>query len=306
MANDNWFPGLSMRARGRLVREIAGGEHTDPSGRRVRISRDTLDRWIRAWRRGGFDALVPSPRQSSPRLPAEIIELALRLKRENAERTAAQVRRLLRTQLGWAPGERTLQRYFAEQACSARHRRGGGVRPVRGRPPERALARRCPPRLTHRWTQDLPVRLPRRPLSAGDRTPVGLCRGHRPVGRRAAPSVGRRRLSSRPSSPPPAMSTTRSSTTAQAAALIDSLGLRVTGSATCCSRPSQVPPRHLAGTIGCGRGRGRSGSGRLGTAARGRQNERSARMPAPSTTSMVRDWVITAPLVPHVQSMYTV
>jgi putative transposase len=104
-----------MKARGRLVRQIAGREHIDASGRRVRISRDTLDRWIRAWRRGGFDALVPSPRQSSPRLPAEIIELALGLKRENPERTAAQVRRILRTQLGWAPGERTLQRYFADQ-----------------------------------------------------------------------------------------------------------------------------------------------------------------------------------------------
>jgi putative transposase len=108
-------PELSMKARGRLVRLIADREHIDPFGRVVRISRDTLDRWIRAWRRGGFDALVPSPRQSSPRLPAEIIELALGLKRENPERTAAQVRRILRTQLGWAPGERTLQRYFADQ-----------------------------------------------------------------------------------------------------------------------------------------------------------------------------------------------
>ena len=54
-------PGLSTKARGRLVREIAAREHTDPAGRRVRVSRDTLDRWIRAWRRGGFDALVPGP-----------------------------------------------------------------------------------------------------------------------------------------------------------------------------------------------------------------------------------------------------
>jgi len=108
-------PELSMKARGRLVRAIAEREHTDPSGRRVRVSRDTLDRWIRAWRRGGFDALVPNPRQASPRLPAETIELALGLKRENPDRTAAQVRRILRSQLGWAPGERTLQRYFAEQ-----------------------------------------------------------------------------------------------------------------------------------------------------------------------------------------------
>jgi putative transposase len=75
-------PQLSPKARGRLVRQIAAREHLDPSGRCVRVSRDTLDRWIRAWRSGGFDALVPSPRQSSPRLPVEVIETAIALKRE--------------------------------------------------------------------------------------------------------------------------------------------------------------------------------------------------------------------------------
>lgn len=105
---------LSSRQRGRMVRAIAATEHTDPFGNRVRISRDTLDRWIRAWRRGGFDVLVPTPRQSSPRIPAEIVELALAVKKENPERTAAQVRRILRTQQGWSPGERTLQRWFTD------------------------------------------------------------------------------------------------------------------------------------------------------------------------------------------------
>ena len=107
-------PALSTRARGRLVRAVAAVEHTDPTGRRVRVSRDTLDRWIRAWRRGGFDALVPSPRQSAPRLPVEVVEMAVALKRENPDRTGAQVRRILAAQMGWAPGERTLQRWFAD------------------------------------------------------------------------------------------------------------------------------------------------------------------------------------------------
>src|SRR3954453_4433501 len=106
-------PGVSTRVRGRLVRAVAAAGHTDPTGRRVRVSRDTLDRWIRAWRRGGFDALVPDPRQSGPRLPIEVIEMAVALKRENPARTATQVRRILREQMGWAPGERTLQRHFA-------------------------------------------------------------------------------------------------------------------------------------------------------------------------------------------------
>lgn len=106
-------PAHSPKQRGRMVREIAAREHTGPSGRPVRVSRDTLDRWIRAWRVGGFDALIPSPRHLGPRLPAEVIELAVALKVENLERTATQIRRILRAQLGWAPGERTLQRYFA-------------------------------------------------------------------------------------------------------------------------------------------------------------------------------------------------
>ena len=95
-----------------MVRELASREHTDPFGRRVRISRQTIDRWIRDWRAGGFDALVPSPRQCTPRTPGEVLELAVALRRENPERTAAAIRRILRTQLGWAPDERTLQRHF--------------------------------------------------------------------------------------------------------------------------------------------------------------------------------------------------
>ncbi|GFG54211.1 hypothetical protein MAGR_56520 [Mycolicibacterium agri] len=42
------------------MREIAAGTHTDPFGNQVRISRETLDRWIRRYRAGGFEALVPA------------------------------------------------------------------------------------------------------------------------------------------------------------------------------------------------------------------------------------------------------
>ena len=51
-------PALSSRQRGAMVREIAAREHEGPSGEPVRVTRWTLDVWIRAWRRGGFDALV--------------------------------------------------------------------------------------------------------------------------------------------------------------------------------------------------------------------------------------------------------
>jgi putative transposase len=112
-------PALSSRQRGAMVREIAAREHAGPSGQPVRVTRWTLDVWIRAWRQGGFDALVPSPRQSQPRTPPEVMALAAALKKENPARTAAQVQRILRAQSGWAPDERTIQRMFHRTGLKA-------------------------------------------------------------------------------------------------------------------------------------------------------------------------------------------
>ena len=110
---------LTPRQRGALVRTLAAEPHTDPDGRIVRITRWTLDRWILKYREGGFDALVPSARQSQPRTPREVFELASALKKENPSRSAAQVRRILHAQLGWAPDETTLQRMFVRTGLTA-------------------------------------------------------------------------------------------------------------------------------------------------------------------------------------------
>jgi len=112
-------PALSSRQRGKMVREIAAREHAGPSGRPVRVTRWTLDVWIRRWRQGGFDALVPSPRQSAPRTPPEVMELAVALKKENPARTPAQVQRILRAQGGWAPDETTIRRMFTRTGLTA-------------------------------------------------------------------------------------------------------------------------------------------------------------------------------------------
>jgi putative transposase len=106
-------PQLPARERGRLVRELAGREHSGPSGKPVRVSEQTIRRWARGWRSGGFEALVPSPARVSARTPAEVLELAVALKREKPARTATQITRILRVQAGWAPSDRTLQRHFA-------------------------------------------------------------------------------------------------------------------------------------------------------------------------------------------------
>lgn len=107
-------PGLSPRQRGALVRALATAQHKDPGGQLVRIGRSTLDRWIRDWRAGGFDALVPGTRNVQPRTSAGVLELAVALKKEKPERTAAQVHRILAARLGGGqvPSVRTIQRHF--------------------------------------------------------------------------------------------------------------------------------------------------------------------------------------------------
>jgi putative transposase len=138
-------PELTTRQRGRLVRQLAEAEHVGPFGEPVRVSRVTLDRWIRAWRAGGFDALVPTARNVEPRTPASVLELAAALKREVPGRTAAQVAAILTAHsAGSAPSPRTLQRHFARLEL--------GTRPD-GTPPE-AFGRFEADNPNDRWTGD--------------------------------------------------------------------------------------------------------------------------------------------------------
>ena len=135
---------LTTAQRGRLVRALAAREHTGPHGDRVRVGRSTLDRWIREWRAGGFEALVPSARTAEPTTPAAVLDLAVKLKREAPERTAAQVTEVIAAAEGWAPSERTIQRLFA--------RLGLNTRPD-GTPPE-AFGRFEAAAPNDRWTGD--------------------------------------------------------------------------------------------------------------------------------------------------------
>src|SRR5256886_12798681 len=96
-------PALSTRQRGAMVREIAAREHAGPSGEPVRVTRWTLDVWIRAWRHGGVDPLGPSPRQSQPPTPPGAVELAAALEKENPAPAAAPVQRILQAHSPWAP-----------------------------------------------------------------------------------------------------------------------------------------------------------------------------------------------------------
>lgn len=103
---------VTCRQRGPMVRALAVVEHPGPFGGTITVSKDTIDRWIRLWRRGGFDALKPRGRTQGPATPQRILSLAATLKMERPARTAAQVRRIMIDTLGDAPSESTLLRHF--------------------------------------------------------------------------------------------------------------------------------------------------------------------------------------------------
>lgn len=123
---------LSTKQRGRLVRAVAAGAHPGPFGAAVRVSRASLDRWIRDYRTGGFAALVPAPRRLTAGTPAHVLELAVALKREAPDRTAVQVAVVLAAHGGLAPSARTLQRHFAAAGLT-RSRPDGAPLAVFGR-----------------------------------------------------------------------------------------------------------------------------------------------------------------------------
>ncbi len=58
-------PHLSKAARGRIVRCLAGREHTDPQGELRRISVNTLYRWIEGYRKHRLEGLYDRPRTAA-------------------------------------------------------------------------------------------------------------------------------------------------------------------------------------------------------------------------------------------------
>lgn len=121
-------PALSKAERGAMVRALAEAEHLAPDGRRLRVGRSTLDEWIRAWRAGGFEALVPKPRVVAPRTDPAVLALAEQLKRERPERSAAQVGRVMAEAGVTPPSLRSIQRHFLRVGLDRVHPDGHSPR----------------------------------------------------------------------------------------------------------------------------------------------------------------------------------
>lgn len=64
----------------------AAGQYTIPGSSRTRVAAETIRDWLKRYRRGGFDALLPKPRADRGRsrsLPARVVEVLLATKEGN-------------------------------------------------------------------------------------------------------------------------------------------------------------------------------------------------------------------------------
>jgi len=102
---------LTGAERGKLVREIAGRTHDHPDGTLRRYSRGSIDRWLRAWRSGGLDALRPGVRSDTGTVRAhpELIDEVCALRLELPTRSAAQIARIVFARHGIVVAERTVR-----------------------------------------------------------------------------------------------------------------------------------------------------------------------------------------------------
>ena len=162
------------------MRALAAQPHTGPGGEVVQVSRTTLDRWVRAYRQGGFAALRPGPRRVEPRTPAEALELAVRLRKEDPHRSGAHIAEVLRAAQGWSPHPRTLERHFKALGLTRAALTGANV----------AFGRFQADYPNELWTGDALhgpvvgaqeghlVRLHRRLQPSSARAPLELQRGH--------------------------------------------------------------------------------------------------------------------------------
>ncbi len=69
-----------------LIEQKARAEYTIPGSTRTRVAAETIRDWLKRYRRGGFDALLPKPRTDrgqSRSLPAEVVDVLLAIKEGN-------------------------------------------------------------------------------------------------------------------------------------------------------------------------------------------------------------------------------
>lgn len=109
-----------------LLKEIAKQRYSIPGSEKTTVSLRSLERYLKSFEEGGFDALKPQKRDkrgSLQHLDVSILDRAIELRKELPSRSVEQVIRILELEERVPVGllkTRTLSRYFQEQGWSRR------------------------------------------------------------------------------------------------------------------------------------------------------------------------------------------
>jgi len=74
-----------------LIRQAAAKTYQIPGSRKARISHRSIERYLKKYREGGFEALMPKNSTGKTRTPQEYLDLAIALKQENLKRPVTQI-----------------------------------------------------------------------------------------------------------------------------------------------------------------------------------------------------------------------
>jgi transposase InsO family protein len=102
-----------------LLQQLSRRRYTIPGSQRTHVGAGTIRHWLRAYRRGGFDALKPTPRHdrgSTRRLSPELAGLLVRMKQDHPRMSVKTICRLLLEQGRITPNQiapATAYRYLA-------------------------------------------------------------------------------------------------------------------------------------------------------------------------------------------------
>jgi putative transposase len=115
-----------------LMREIVSHVYTTPAGEEKRMSLRTLERYVQAYRTGGWDALVPSVRADklqAREIPVDVLEKAVALKQEQPGRSVRQIIAILELAQFVSPGtlkESTLSKQLRRRGMTRKALRATG------------------------------------------------------------------------------------------------------------------------------------------------------------------------------------
>ncbi len=114
---------LDWGLKGELRRRLAQEHVNIPNSKKHRVCEDTLRKWLAAYKAKGFDGLKPQGRSDqghARKIPAEVFEKAVALKKEAPQRGVAKIIRIMEISSLIKPGEikrSTLSRLFKEHGC---------------------------------------------------------------------------------------------------------------------------------------------------------------------------------------------